>query len=88
MSTKWGTPPKGCSLFCAFFALEEKMRVNGENVCLDKSISLYDFLIAQGHNIAIIAVVMNGEIVPKANYQSSFVDDETTLEVVRFVGGG
>lgn len=64
------------------------MRVNGELIYLDKSKNLYDFLIARGYDMDIIAVAMNGEIISKTCYQYTTLDDETTLEVVSFVGGG
>mgnify|MGYP001046544203 CR=1 FL=1 len=64
------------------------MKVNGTIISLDKSQSLFDFLKAQKYDITKIAVERNGEIVPRATYKDVILDDEDTLEIVRFVGGG
>ncbi|MCR5544723.1 MAG: sulfur carrier protein ThiS [Eubacterium sp.] len=35
-----------------------------------------------------IATEINGDIVTKANYDTTYLKDEDTVEVVSFVGGG
>lgn len=64
------------------------MRVNGCIIPLNGSQTLFDFLQTQNYDITKIAVERNGEIVPKSTYKSLMLDDEDTLEIVRFVGGG
>jgi sulfur carrier protein len=64
------------------------MKVNGSLVELKESQTLYDYLISQNYDLAVIAVERNGEIVPKATYKDIVLQDEDTIEVVRFVGGG
>lgn len=64
------------------------MRVNGCIVSLNGSLNLFDFLESQNYDITKIAVERNGEIVPKSTYKLVVLDDEDTLEIVRFVGGG
>ncbi|MBM7869775.1 sulfur carrier protein [Clostridium pascui] len=64
------------------------MRVNGTDISLNEAQSLFDFLEEQNYDITKIAVERNGEIVPKSAYKIVMLDDEDTLEVVRFVGGG
>ncbi|KGK89513.1 sulfur carrier protein ThiS [Clostridium sp. HMP27] len=64
------------------------MRVNGTDISLNRAQSLFDFLEEQNYDITKIAVERNGEIVPKSTYKKLMLDDEDTLEVVRFVGGG
>lgn len=64
------------------------MRVNGCIVSLNEPQSLFDFLEGQNYDITKIAVERNGEIVPKSTYKIVMLDDEDTLEIVRFVGGG
>ncbi|MBE6067180.1 MAG: sulfur carrier protein ThiS [Clostridium lundense] len=64
------------------------MRVNGIIISLNESQSLFDFLEGQNYDITKIAVERNGEIVPKSTYKNLMLDDEDTLEIVRFVGGG
>jgi sulfur carrier protein len=39
-------------------------------------------------NPRLVAVAINGEVVPKDRYESTRVRDGDTLEIVRMVGGG
>ncbi|HEX2925442.1 MAG TPA: sulfur carrier protein ThiS [Ruminiclostridium sp.] len=64
------------------------MKVNGTDVALAGKQSLQEFLTAQNFDVTRIAVERNGEIVPKAAYANLILDNEDTLEIVRFVGGG
>lgn len=64
------------------------MQVNGSTVPLDKSRSLFDFLTDQKYDLAVIAVLRNGEVVPRASYKEVMLSSEDSLEVVQFVGGG
>ncbi len=64
------------------------MKVNGSLAELKESLTLYDYLISQNYDLAVIAVERNGEIVPKATYKEVLLQDEDTMEIVRFVGGG
>ena len=64
------------------------MRVNGEKVCLGKSLPLAAYLAARGFDCRMVAVERNGEIVPKADYEKVALQEEDILEIVRFVGGG
>ncbi len=61
--------------------------VNGEKVNADNT-NLLLFLEENGYNVGRIAVEMNGEILPKANYESTILKDGDVLEVVSFVAGG
>ncbi|MDO4156884.1 MAG: sulfur carrier protein ThiS [Oscillospiraceae bacterium] len=64
------------------------MHVNGVEMTLEQSVSLQDFLMAQGYDIRTIAVERNEEIVPKADYADIMLQDTDILEVVHFMGGG
>lgn len=64
------------------------MHVNGVEMTLEQSVSLQNFLIAQGYDIRTIAVERNEEIVPKAAYAEIMLQDTDVLEVVHFMGGG
>jgi sulfur carrier protein len=66
----------------------KNMKVNGTIVELEKSQTLYDFIIKQKFDLATIAVERNGEIVPKVTYKEVLLENEDSLEIVRFVGGG
>lgn len=65
-----------------------KMKVNGKIIKLENQVDLKTFLEENGYIINYIAVERNGEIVPKATYETVLLSDEDVLEVVRFVGGG
>ncbi|MGJ7922134.1 sulfur carrier protein ThiS [Neobacillus sp. LXY-4] len=64
------------------------MKVNGAFIALEEEQTLYDFLSLQKYDLTTIAVERNGEIVPKPTYKDVFLNNEDTLEIVRFVGGG
>jgi sulfur carrier protein len=92
-SAKWGTPPKGCYFVLCFFCVKKekevnKMKVNGTFESLEQSKTLYEYLTDRNFDLTKIAVERNGHIVPKAEYQNVNLENEDTLEIVRFVGGG
>jgi len=64
------------------------MKVNGHLVELKKQQSLYEYLMEKNFKLTLIAVERNGEIVPKATYKEVLLEEEDTLEIVQFVGGG
>ncbi len=64
------------------------MKVNGTTIFLGEQQSLFDFLETNQYNLQLIAVERNGDIVPKATYKDIMLNDEDTLEIVNFVGGG
>lgn len=82
-----------CGLFCLHnqpFAKEEapvNITVNGEAKSITP-MTVQDFL----HSIDIdprrVAVELNMDILPKAEYQGTSLKDGDTLEIVHFVGGG
>lgn len=43
---------------------------------------------AEGYLLTRVAVELNGEILPKAQYGSTELKDGDTVEIVSFVGGG
>ena len=49
---------------------------------------LEGYLTGEGYDKKRIAVELNGEIVPKAQYGQTILKDGDALEVVSFVGGG
>ena len=64
------------------------MRVNGEQINLQKEIVLNEFLQQQGYDIQRVAVEKNGDIIPKKSYETEMLSDGDKLEIVQFVGGG
>jgi len=64
------------------------MKVNGREVHLENTCSLFEFLEKEGYQMDKIAVEQNFNIVPKSQYQKVLLNESDTLEVVSFVGGG
>ncbi|WP_113671684.1 sulfur carrier protein ThiS [Vallitalea guaymasensis] len=64
------------------------MRVNGTDIKLDEDINLYDFLVNNNYDITKIAVEHNSNIVPKIEYKNIMLNNNDTIEIVNFVGGG
>lgn len=50
--------------------------------------TLTEYLASTSYDPKRIAVERNGEIIPKAQYDSTVLREEDTVEVVSFVGGG
>ena len=64
----------------------DMVKINGESYDY-VGLSVAEMLERNGFSTDRIAVEINEEIVPKANY-STVLKDEDTVEVVSFVGGG
>ncbi len=61
--------------------------VNGKTMDLaGKTIAAY--LSETQYDVKRIAVEVNGNIIPKADYDTATLNDGDTVEVVSFVGGG
>lgn len=61
--------------------------INGKSIdAAGKTIS--EYLSTTDYDAKRIAVEKNGEIVPKAKYDKTVLQDGDSLEVVSFVGGG
>lgn len=63
------------------------VKINGTDLDIAGK-TLEDYLASTDYDIKRIAVERNGEIVPKAAYSETVLQEEDTIEVVRFVGGG
>ena len=63
------------------------VRINGELLEKDGK-SIADVLLDMNINVQHVAVELNEEIVPKAEYDTTILKDGDHVEVVRFVGGG
>ena len=63
------------------------VKING-NTTDTAGKSLAEYLATTDYDTKRIAVERNGEIVPKAQYSKTILQDGDTVEVVSFVGGG
>lgn len=63
------------------------VKINGTDVNAARK-TLAEYLSTTNYDSTRIAVERNGEIVPKAAYAETVLQDGDTVEVVSFVGGG
>lgn len=61
-------------------------RINGEEV--DISMTVNEYLQKEGLKKERVAVMLNGEILPKELYEKTDIQPCDELEIVGFVGGG
>lgn len=66
----------------------ETMIINGEKKEIPHQIALLELLWQEGFQKERIAVELNGEILPKSQYDSAVIQEKDRLEIVSFVGGG
>ena len=64
------------------------LTINGQDEQDFVGMSLAEYLAEKGYDVTRLAVEKNGEIVPKAQYSQTILQDGDSVEVVRFVGGG
>ena len=62
--------------------------VSGKQITIANEISLLDFLIKKGMNPDCVVVEHNRKIIEKNDLSKTFLQENSTLEVLRFVGGG
>ena len=61
--------------------------VNGKELNV-ANMTISNFVEEEGYNLSRIAIELNGDIVPKCNYDKTILKNGDKLEVVTFVGGG
>ena len=60
--------------------------VNGKEINLTEDTTVAEYL--EQNQYQVIAVELNGDILPKYSYSDTMLKDGDRLEVVTFVGGG
>lgn len=83
ISLECGAEPSG---FCLKRG-ENMVKINGEFL-EEEGKTLTEYLESAGYQIQRVAVEKNGEIVPKAEYSGTVLENGDSIEVVSFVGGG
>lgn len=63
------------------------VKINGTEFDISGK-TVAEYLAATEYNPMRIAVERNGEIVPKAHYAETILQDGDSVEIVNFVGGG
>lgn len=64
------------------------MIVNGKEQTLTESVTVSAFLGTAGYNSKRVVVERNRIIIPQSEFESTWLLDSDTLEIVHFVGGG
>ena len=65
------------------------VKVNGENLELEKSLNVADLLIAaKAEQPEYVTVQLNGEFVDREDFAKIFVHDGDEIEFLYFMGGG
>jgi sulfur carrier protein len=65
-----------------------QLLVNGEEQRVEPKTTVKQLLASLGLGDALVAVERNEEVVPRAQHESTKLNDGDRLEVVYFVGGG
>lgn len=63
------------------------VKINGEELAIAGR-TVAEYLAESGYDTKRVAVELNGDILPKAQYDSTVLQDGDSVEVVSFVGGG
>ena len=63
------------------------VKINGESFDVEGK-SIKNFLLDAGYDTKRVAVELNGDILPKSQYEDTYLADGDSVEVVSFVGGG
>ena len=63
------------------------VKINGESFDVEGK-SIKNFLLDAGYDTKRVAVELNGDILPKLQYEDTYLADGDSVEVVSFVGGG
>ncbi len=63
------------------------VKINGESFDVSGK-SIQKYLLEAGYDTKCVAVELNGGILSKSQYESTYLDDGDCVEIVSFVGGG
>ncbi len=63
------------------------VKINGNKLDIAGR-TVAEYLSDNGFDVKRVAVELNGDILPKAQYDSTALQDGDSVEVVSFVGGG
>lgn len=64
------------------------VKINGVNIENAAGKNVAEYLAESGYDLKRVAVELNGDILPKSRYESTFLQDGDNVEIVSFVGGG
>lgn len=64
------------------------IKINGKDTPEAKGVTVKNYLLSHNYKLTLIAVELNGNILPKSKYETYVISESDTLEIVSFVGGG
>lgn len=64
------------------------IKINGKDEPKAKGMKIIDYLKSHNYRTNMIAIELNGNILPKDQYESYVISEYDTIEIVSFVGGG
>lgn len=64
------------------------LRINGEEANEAIGQTIVEYLVAKGYRREVVAVELNGAIIPRSSFDELRFADGDSAEIVRFVGGG
>ena len=65
-----------------------KIQLNGKKITLKANFSVKDLIKKYKLNIRKIAIELNGEILPRNEYDRKKLKSNDRVEIVQFIGGG
>ena len=65
-----------------------EIRVNGNMETLENSMNLFDFVSSKGLEHSGVVLLVNDEIVKREFWPEKLINENDSLEVLRFVSGG
>lgn len=65
-----------------------KITLNGESQTIEQKITIEKMLEQKGYNGKLVAVALNGEFLPKENYETTNIEDNDKIEIVAPMQGG
>lgn len=70
------------------YSVAMRLQINGDEKQFADGLSLADLVVELGMKSDRVAVELNHEIVPRAQWAETTLHDGDKLEIVHFVGGG
>ncbi len=65
-----------------------RVTINGDEATLESGQTLTDLLAARGTEPRRVAIEVNAELVLRADYDKTVINEGDRIEIVTFVGGG
>lgn len=65
-----------------------KIKVNGKNEIIEENINLEQYLKNKNINKNSVVVMLNENIIKKYSFENTFIKENDSIEILRFVAGG